>query len=58
MNNWMVWDHPEEMQYCTKVSGSGCDILRAKVNRQWSFWNESEDVEFKNMSYPYESGST
>ena len=57
-NNWLVWDHPEEMQYCTKVSGSGCDILRAKVNRQWSFWNEDEDVEFKNMSYPYSSGTT
>ena len=32
-NNWLVWDHPEEMQYCTKVSGSGCDILRGKVIR-------------------------
>ena len=53
INNWLVWDHPEEMQDCTKVNTSGCDILRARVDRQWSFWNEDEDVEFKNMQYPY-----
>ena len=39
------------------VNGTGCDVLYAKVEKWWNSWDETEDVEFKKLVYPYTADS-
>ena len=36
------------------VNSTGCEVLYAKIDRWWTQWDETEDVEFKALVYPYE----